>query len=92
MKVMRIMGIAGIETQEGTPEVVGQYVKSFDVEAGGGRGLLVATPEAAEALRFDTLADAGEFWRRVPVCHPIRLDGEPNRPMTAFHVQIEEAP
>jgi hypothetical protein len=88
MKVIKSEGLAN-----GTPHAVGQYLKSYDVEAHGGRGEIVWTSRVEEAMRFDGNRDAFECWKRVPECHPVRLsDGKPNRPLTAFTITIEDAP
>lgn len=69
----------------------GQYLKSMDFEAHDGRGHLITTPNVEDAKRFDTAAEAFEFWKRSPDCHPIRLsDGKPNRPLTAFNWQFDD--
>jgi hypothetical protein len=65
--------------------VVGQgYLKSYDREAYDGRGAATYTDDPAEAMRFPTehcvraLADA------TPRCKPLRDDGQPNRPLSAY--------
>ena len=61
----------------------GQYLKAFDHEAFDGRGNLETTTDIREARRFETMADAFDFYRRVPECKPLRSDARPNRPLTA---------
>lgn len=62
------------------------YLKDMDFEANGGHGKLTVTDDLAEAKRFETGAEAFEFWRRSPECHPVRAsDGRPNRPLTAWN-------
>ena len=45
---------------------------------------LVTTPDRDKALDLP-IAEIFELWRRS---HGIRPDGEPNRPLTAFNVEI----
>lgn len=61
----------------------GQYLQSFDFEAHGGQGDIALTPDLSKARVFADFAEAAEFWRRSPVCKPLREDGRPNRPLTA---------
>jgi len=70
-----------------TPEA-GQYVVQFDHDAGRGRGFLDCRPELVYALRFPDAAAAMEFWRRDSRLRPVRPDGQPNRPLTAYTVEI----
>jgi len=70
----------------------GAYLKSCDLEYAGGHGLATWTADKSEALAFGSYREAFEAWRAVPECCPLRDDGEPNRPLTAFTVEIEEGP
>jgi hypothetical protein len=72
-----------------SPEA-GQYVVVFDHDAHAGRGTGMFSRDVAHALRFNTKADAIEFWNRASRLRPLRPDGEPNKPMTAYTVEIEE--
>jgi hypothetical protein len=63
-------------------------VSEFDHEAYDGRGYGSFTQHFKHAKKFTTLADALEFYRRVPACKPLRADGWPNRPLTAMHAEI----
>ena len=67
---------------------VGQWLKSYDPEAHGGEGAAEGTFDLAEALRFPTAGEALLCWRQVPNAKPVRSDGRPNRPLTAFTVEI----
>ncbi len=53
------------------------------------------TPNIAEAKVFATWADATEEWRKPLVTKSgnirIRMDGNPDRPLTAFSVEIVPA-
>jgi hypothetical protein len=68
----------------------GQYIKSFDPEAYDGRGDAEGTFDKREALTFTTGEDALNFWRQQSKTRPLREDGRPNRPLTAFTVEIVE--
>lgn len=73
---------------EGYPVRSGDYLRSYDGEAHEGRGYAVWTRDPALALRFETGAEAMRFWTQQPVSRPLRPDGRPNRPLTAFTVSI----
>jgi hypothetical protein len=66
----------------------GQWVKSYTPDGHGGRGDLLLTENKHEAKVYANAAAAMEEWRRVSSTHPTRPDGKPNRPMTAFTVEI----
>lgn len=55
-------------------------------------GMLVSTDDPADARRFDTFAEAVECWRQQSTVSPFRPDGLPNRPLTAFTVEISRLP
>jgi hypothetical protein len=69
------------------PELEGQYLESFDVEAHDGRGTATWTLDPGSAMQFDSLPAAIEAWQTVSRRRPVRPDGRPNRPLTAFHVE-----
>jgi hypothetical protein len=78
----------------GTHEHSGRYLISYDPEFhlpdgtyDGGR--LITTPDREQATEFD-FQQAVILWRSGPSCscHRLRADGEPNRPLTAFNVEI----
>lgn len=66
----------------------GQFLVSFDFEADGGLGEGTFSPDIAKARRFDGMAEIGAFYRTVPACAPLRVDGRPNRPLTATNWKI----
>lgn len=67
----------------------GQLCEDFDLEFDDGRGKLTATSAAWKAMHFPTQSDALKFWNRQSTVHPIRLwDGKPNRPFTAYTVEV----
>jgi hypothetical protein len=70
---------------------LGSYLVSADVDAHGGLGQVAWSRNPAKAKSFASTAEAFEFWRSQSTVRPLREDGKPNRPMTAFSVQIEEA-
>jgi hypothetical protein len=69
-----------------------RFVSIYDPDAAGGTGLIESTDDPAEALRFENKADAIMFSRQASTVRPTRLDGKPNRPLTAYTVIIEETP
>jgi hypothetical protein len=70
----------------GTP--VHGFLKAFDPDAHDGRGDIVFTRDVSQALKFDDGAQALECWRRQSTVRPVRPDGKPNRPLTAFTIEI----
>ena len=63
----------------------GGFVKSYDPEVG--LASLVCTVEIRDALLLPA-AEMIELYRSVPSNHPTRDDGRPNRPLTAFTVEV----
>jgi hypothetical protein len=86
--VMKVIGLASGDWR--APETL--YLKSYDVDANDGRGDAELTPNIHEALEFDDAVAAMQAWREQSTVQPLRLDGKPNRPLTAFTVQIERKP
>jgi hypothetical protein len=71
------------------PPAVPSWVKSCDVDAMDGYGLAQLTTNRDEALTFDDFTEAMMFWRRQSTVRPIRGDGKPNRPLTAYTIEVE---
>ena len=74
----------------------GEYVARFDPDGGDPTvayptGALETTPDADKALAFASAADAWACWRQASRRTPRRPDGRPNRPLTAFMVEIARA-
>jgi hypothetical protein len=72
------------------PEV-GKFLSRYDPEAHGGRGQAWWTADVADAWVFADAAAAFAAWQTVPVSRPVREDGKPNRPLTAFTISVEPA-
>ncbi len=70
--------------------VTGKYLLWSDPDARNGLGDDSCTTDGTKAKRFATHAAAWECWRAQSKTRPIRDDGRPNRPMTAYSVTIEE--
>jgi hypothetical protein len=86
--IIRIVERAGgLAVPQPGPEA-GLYLESFDHDANDGRGEGTYTPDPDHALRFANAAAAMQYWKRVSTVRPIRPDGKPNRPLTAFTVEI----
>lgn len=87
MKVIRIVGDAAGRVTE----LAGAYVESSDVDAADGRGVVRGTRDAARAIRFPSVAEAFAYWHRESIVRPRRPDGQPNRPLTAYTVELLDA-
>lgn len=78
-----------IEAADGRKsEYDGQYVRTFDPDYGGGLGRVWTTEKIEDAILYKTFAEAAEAWKAQSKVRPLRPDGKPNRPMTAFTVEI----
>lgn len=76
-----------VEDPYAEPGVVcaaGAYVVSYDPD-----GETVLTTLIEKARRFDTAGEALVYWRQQSVACPLRPDGKPNRPLTAYTVSVE---
>lgn len=77
--------------------VTGEYLKSFDPNRHAparpyptGHAEFTSDPE--NVLLFATVEDAIDFYHQQSAAVPIRPDGSPNRPLTAFPMDVEPAP
>jgi hypothetical protein len=57
----------------------------------GMSGIIATTNDIAEALPFETAIAAMETWKMQSATVPFRLDGEPNRPLSAHTVEVIHA-
>jgi hypothetical protein len=69
--------------------VEGLWLKSFDVDALDGRGVEEWTRHIDEAMRFADLGAAFEAWKRPSKVRPLRADGRPNRPLSAYNITFD---
>jgi hypothetical protein len=88
--VMRVIEVPGLLAVPGDP--TGMFVVDCDVDAYGGRGDAALTDDVYAARRFDSPSDALLFYRRVSNVRPVRPDGHPNRPLTAFTIEVLALP
>lgn len=68
----------------------GMYVKAYDPtyvlpDRTYDGGILEVTADPKEALQFADAGDAMEKWREP---YGVRVDGKPNRPLTAWTVEV----
>jgi hypothetical protein len=89
---IRYAALAGYPIHSQGEPPVGAWLESFDPAAYDGRGLVRWTVDPAKAARFPSKEMAFRTWYASPACRPIRPDGKPNRPLTAYTVTIEELP
>ncbi len=75
-------------------EPVEQWLTRYDPDEGDDEsvGVVDASDDPADALRFPTQAEAWDCYQQVSTRIPMRFDGRPNRPLTAFTVHIRPLP
>lgn len=78
-----VWGLAGREKPE-----VKQWLQSYDPDAFDGDGGFTFTRHKEHALLFPSMLEALATVKRQSTRRPLRDDGEPNRPLTAFTVEI----
>ena len=82
--VVRIVSLA-----DGRPSTCdGRWLVGCDFNAHGGRGQVTCTPYLEKAHRFATASFALDYWRTISTATPWRDDGMPNRPLTAYTVEV----
>lgn len=74
----------------------GQFLKEYDPERDGSdyRGMvmnthLVTTLNPQDAMKFEHPGAAWDLWQLTCQRNPIRWDGKPNRPLSAFTISVE---
>lgn len=55
-------------------------------------GLSIWTGDPYEAKVFNSFIEAMDCWNQTASAHPVRGDGRPNKPLTAYSVQVVPAP
>lgn len=85
--VIRCLGLAGEADYPGD-NPTGLYLENFDPEAGHGWGAAAFTSNLKDALVFPDFKAAWELIGTRPKKRPTRPDGRPNRPLTAFTLEI----
>ncbi len=67
---------------------VGWYLVSYNADGNDGWGEAVWTDDLAEAIEFATASEACACWTEQSRLRPVRPDGQPNRPLTAFSLML----
>jgi hypothetical protein len=73
-------------------EPVNAWLQSCDFEADDGRGVVTVTTNPFDALVFDGFLQAMQYWKTQSTTRPLRPDGKPNRPLTAYTVSPMKLP
>ncbi len=84
-------GIPGIERYPELVEQIGRYVMRYEPEnEPKGKQWIWTTDDPNEALKFEDMADLHEFYKQSIGIRP--RDGQPDRPLTAFHIEVTHFP
>src|SRR5512143_273117 len=89
--VLRILGIQGHVLDQKAESPVGKFITGFRPLAHAGQGEVLFSPHLQDALAFESKTEAIAYYRQIPAHRRIRPDGQPNRPLTAFTVEVLEA-
>lgn len=84
--------VALVQTLKDGGPVLGLYLEWSDPNARGGMGDDRWTDSVDRARKFETLDAAVSCWTAVSFVRPVRPDGKPNKPLTAYSVTIEVVP
>lgn len=83
---MRVAGLTGVQLgPEDDP--TGLLVRTYDPDALGGLGAVDLTEDLQEARKFQTIVEVRNTWAAQSNVRPLRADGLPNRPLTAYTVE-----
>jgi hypothetical protein len=78
-----VVCIAGSETP------INAWLMDYDVDANEGKGGVQLTRMPQHAMQFVSMGDAMKAYRKQSKVQPFRDDGKPNRPLTAYTVEIK---
>ena len=70
----------------------GLFVQDADVDAFDGMGQATLTPDRHLAKSWASKVEAFDFWMTQSTVRPTRDDGQPNRPLTAYSVEVVPVP
>lgn len=87
MSIVMVNGGA-MGTILGCQSAPGQYLAWYDPDALGGLGACGWTDHIEDAKRFPDFISAHDEYRRVSTRYPLRGDGRPNRPLTAYSIMF----
>lgn len=84
-RVLRVLGLAdGRSTR-----YAGMYLRDWRVDPRRpGIAMLTVTDDPATARVFPDVMSAIDYWRAVSPIYPVRPDGQPNRPLTAYAMEV----
>ena len=68
----------------------GKYLQWYDPNGDELKDIGGWTDDPLKAMLFDSAEEALVCWRQVRTVDPVRPDGRPNRPLTAFSVIISQ--
>ena len=89
MYVIRIHELATkIENARTLKERFGQHIFFEEITYNTDRGEVSLSPFVSDGMKFETPAEAMEKYREVHPNCPTREDGNLNRPLTAYTVEI----
>jgi hypothetical protein len=87
--VIQVVEMAGfVSGPEQAEDPAGKYVQAINPDAHDGGGFVQLTPNSEEARIFASTLEALEYWGRQSTVRPVRDDGRPNRPGTAFTIEL----
>ena len=71
---------------------IGAWLSGYDPDSNGGHGAAEWTYDPAEAMIFATAEAAADCQNAVPHTRPVLSDGTPNRPLSAFDLELAATP
>jgi hypothetical protein len=86
--VIKCVELAGSAIQLSGSIPTDCYLASYDPEYADGRGIVEWTRKLSSAMQFPDVVTAFRFYRQEPKARPVREDGRPNRPLTAFTIEV----
>lgn len=69
-----------------------EYLQHYNPSANHGRGDATFTNDQDKAMQFASVFDALQMIMQAPPERPLRADGQPNRPIRAFSLEIQKLP
>lgn len=86
--VMRILGVTNYVPPVNLDKTP-CYLHKCDIEAHNGRGSVEFCFGKKQAMKFNSVKEVFELWRKESTVRPRRPDGKPNRPISALTMAVE---